>query len=232
MLKSIINFLKEVRFTFNNTSYSQAGEDAIIRYLFGDYGLTEITYLDIGTNSPIIGNNTYWFYKNGSKGVCVEADSTLINLIKLKRPKDKILNVGVSISKNSFADFYVFNQPAINTFDKFEAEKRLQSGLYNVIKVEKVALMNINDIISNNFNKFPDFLSLDIEGLDLDVLKSLDLNKYPIPVICVETCRYSESYIRPKDLDIIDFLTTNGYFIYADTYLNTIFVNNKWFYNH
>jgi len=52
---------------------------------------------------------------------------------------------------------------------------------------------------------------------------------YPIPVICVESCDYSETHIKPKDNQIIEFLTSIGYEVYADTYINTIFVNRKWF---
>ena len=60
-------------------SYSQAGEDAVINFLFNDYGKKQIQYLDLGTNIPHRDNNTYLFYKKGSSGVCVEADGSLIN---------------------------------------------------------------------------------------------------------------------------------------------------------
>jgi hypothetical protein len=102
-------------------------------------------------------------------------------------------------------------------------------GTFKLNEVVKVPLISINKIIKENFESFPDFLSIDIEGLDLDVLKSLDFNHYPIPVICVETCKYSENHIRPKDHSISDFLLTKGYEVYADTYINTIFVYKKWF---
>ena len=229
-MKTIIQILKKIKFNFTRTSYSQAGEDAIVRYLFNDYGLKSITYLDLGTNIPDYCNNTYWFYKNKSRGVCVEADSSLIENIKKSRPRDKVINVGVSVSNEKEADFYIFNEPAINTFNKLEADERSISGKYKIIKVNKVPLLNINDIISDNFKSYPDYLSIDIEGLDLDVLKSLNFSIYPIPVICVETCTYSENHIRPKDQTISEFMGTVGYEIYADTYLNTIFINKAWFY--
>jgi len=98
--------------------------------------------------------------------------------------------------------------------------------------VVKVPLININKIIKENFTAFPDFLSIDIEGLDLDVLKSLDFDQFPIPVICVETCTYSEDHIRPKDYSIAEFVISKGYEVYADTYINTIFVNKDWFYKN
>ena len=111
-----------------------------------------------------------------------------------------------------------------------EAEKRETSGTYKIKEVVKVPLVTINQIIKENFPAYPDFLSIDIEGLDLEVLKSLDFNKYPIPVICIETCVYSENHIRPKDLTIAEFIIPKGYEVYADTYINTIFVKTDWFY--
>lgn len=211
-------------------SYSQAGEDGVVGFLFMDKGISKISYLEIGTNIPDSGNNTYLFYKNGSRGVCVEADKTLIPLIKKIRPEDKVLNIGVAVSEQKEADFYIFDIKGINTFDKEEAEKRAASGANKILEVVSVPLININQLIKENFQTIPDFLSLDIEGLDLDVLKSLDFEKYPIPVLCVETCLYSENNIRPKDYAIIEFVLSKGYEVYADTYINTIFVNKEWFY--
>jgi FkbM family methyltransferase len=225
----IKEFLRKIKFKLTQTSYSQAGEDAIIRYLFKDYGIKKIKYLDLGTNIPNFGNNTYWFYLNNSNGVCVEADYILYQKIKKIRHKDNVIHAGVSISNQKKSIFYVFNEPALNTFDKSEANKRTISGKYSILKEVEVDLININTLISNNFDTFPDLISIDIEGLDLDVLKSLDFDKFHVPVFCVETCEYSETHIRPKNNTIIDFMLSKGYFIYADTYINTIFVNKKWF---
>ncbi len=171
------------------------------------------------------------FYTNGSRGVCVEADETLIGEIRKKRPGDKVLNYGVATGQQEAADFFIFDIPGLNTFDKEEAKKREAFGTVKVIRVVTVPLVHINKLVKENFDRYPDFLSLDIEGLDLDVLKSLDYTTYPIPVICVETCMYSENNIRPKDNSIAEFLCQQGYEIYADTYINTIFVNKKWFYD-
>lgn len=235
MMSSIKRIIKKVIYSiapppYVPASYSQAGEDAVLRFLFEDKKMKKISYLEIGTNIPDTGNNTYLFYRNGSRGVCVEADKTLIPQITQVRPEDKILNVGVSISNAKEAEFYIFNISGINTFDKEEAEKRAAYGTYKLVEVVKVPLVDINTLIAQNFDKYPDLLSIDIEGLDLDVLKSLDYEKYPLPVICVETCVYSENHIRPKDPAIAEFILSKGYEIYADTYINTIFVNKNWFY--
>lgn len=229
----IKRFLKKVLFVYKNTSYAQAGEDVVMQFLFNDTGKRKkINYLDIGTNIPDYGNNTYWFYKRGGHGVCVEADPTLISRIKQKRPKDTVINAGVAVSHLKEADFYVFNLPSISTFSKEEAEIRSHSGQNKIVKVAKIPLISINDLISQHYTTYPDLLSIDIEGVDLEVLKSLDYNRFPVPVICVETCTYSENHIRTKDPSIAEFLLAQDYEIYADTYINTIFVNKKWFYGN
>ena len=212
-------------------SYSQAGEDAILRFLFREMRMPNIKYLDIGTNIPDHGNNTYLFYKQGSRGVCVEADASLINDIKTARPQDKVIHAGVSVHDEKETDFYIFDEPSINTFDKKEAEYRNSLGSHKMIKVVKVPMVNINDLIKSNFENYPHLLSIDIEGLDMAVLSSLDYSSYPIPVICVETCTYSETHIRPKDTSVAEMLKGKGYETYADTYINTIFINKKWFYD-
>ena len=230
-INKIKNFLKKIKFKFTQTSYSQAGEDAIIRFLFNDFGTSKISYLELGTNRPDFGNNTYWFYLNHSRGVCVEADNDLVKNIKKVRPYDKVINFGVSTSNKKEADFYVFNQSDINTFDKIEAKKKSSSGKYRLIETRKVNLISVNNLLNDFFDSVPDLLSIDIEGLDLDVLKSLDFNRFPIRVICCETCSYSENHIRPKNNDIINFMKSKNYEVYADTYINTIFVNKNWFYS-
>ena len=211
-------------------SYSQAGEDAVLNFLFADKNMTAVSYLDIGTNTPDYCNNTYLLYQNGNRGVCVEADKTLIPLIESIRPGDKVINAGVADCEAIEADFFIFDIKGLNTFDKTEAEKRQASGAFKIIEVVKVPVVSINNIIESNFNTYPDFLSIDIEGLDLKVLKSLNFEKYPIPVVCVETCSFSENHIRPKEHAILSFMFSVGYEVYADTYINTIFVNKNWFY--
>jgi len=238
MIRVIKNLIKNIVFifikpkvtvAFNSFSHD-GGEDLIIKTLFNEVGISKPAYLDIGASDPTEVNNTFLFYQNGSRGVLVEANELLIPNIKLYRPEDKTLNCGVGVTTtNEEIDFYVFEQKGLSTFDKEEAERRNSSGTYKMIKISKVKLLNINTIISENFDTYPELLSIDIEGWDLQVLKTLDFTKYPIPVICAETCIYTETHIKPKNLAFLEFMSSVGYFIYADTYFNSIFVNSIWF---
>jgi FkbM family methyltransferase len=212
-----------------NESFSQAGEDCVIDFLFIGLGIDKPNYLELGVCNPIIGSNTYRFYKSGAKGILVEADSTQIETIKKVRPNDKVINVGISCSGENTADFYVFDLQGYNTFDKEEAHQREKISAHKIVRIDKVKLKSINEIISENFSSYPTFLSIDIEGLDFGVLKDLDTQKYPIPVVCAETCSFSETHVKPKDNSIKELMLSKGYMVYADTYINTIFVNENWF---
>jgi FkbM family methyltransferase len=212
-------------------SYAQAGEDVVMNFLFQGIGIKHPSYLELGVHHPDDANNTYKFYMEGSRGVLVEANPSLIPKIREKRPEDVVLNFGVGVTNEKAAQFFVFDEPGISTFDQKEADLRSDSGAHKLVTILSVEIKSITDILEENFKRRPDLLSIDIEGLDLAVLESLDTKKHPIPVICVETCVYSENHIRPKDHRIGDYMASIGYFPYADTYINTIYVNKDWFYS-
>lgn len=69
----------------------------------------------------------------------------------------------------------------------------------------------------------PNLISIDVEGLDLQILKTLNFEKYRPEVFCIETLQHSKNYTETKNQDLISFLETQDYFVYADTYINTIF---------
>ncbi len=231
MIKSLKNwiFYRGYQF-FGRNTFSQAGEDAIINNLLFQAGILQPTYLELGVCHPWEGNNTYKFYLRGATGVLVEADGSQISFIERSRPKDKVLNIGVTFTGEREAEFFIFDEKSVSTFSKEEAAIRQTSG-NQLIKTVKVPLMSINQIIEENFQNCPDILSIDIEGLDFEVLSQLDYKKYPIPIICAETCTYSLNHIKPKDRRIEELLSSYGYFLYADTYLNGIFVQDQWFKN-
>lgn len=210
-------------------SYSQAGEDRILNYLFHTMKISNPSYLDIGANLPKFCSNTYLFYENGSSGVCVEADPALFKNLSEARNRDKCLNVGVTFDNRKEADFYVFEVSGLNTLSKEEAEFREKNGSYKIKKVIKIPLKNINEILEENFDKTPDLISIDVEGIDLKILKSLNFEKYRPLAICVETITYSEDRTERKITEILDFVISKGYIIYADTHINTIFVDEERF---
>jgi FkbM family methyltransferase len=209
-------------------SYSQCGEDLIVRYIFDALAIDRPSYIDIGAHDPEYFSNTALFYKHGSKGINIEPDPKLFKKFLKKRKKDINLNIGISNSESE-ADFYLMSSPTLNTFSKAEADAYVSHG-YSILSIEKVKSYTLNQIISKYCGgQFPDFLSLDVEGLDFSILNSINYEVSIPIVICVETISFSETGQGRKNQQIIDFLVAKGYMIYADTYINTIFVKkDKW----
>jgi FkbM family methyltransferase len=211
-------------------SYSQAGEDMIVNYLLGSIGVKNPTYLEIGTNLPDRGNNTFYFYRRGFRGVCIEPDASLCELIRKVRPGDKLLNIGVGLTQDSSANFYIFPgyHHSWNTFSAEDAAAKEKESGFKARQVQ-VPLRTINSIIEENFESYPNFISLDVEGWDLAILKSMDLDKYRPEVFCVETISFSTQHKEVKMQDTIDYMHSKGYFSYADTHINTIFCKSELF---
>lgn len=215
-------------------SYSQNGEDLIIKDLFSRLAIQYPTYLDIGSNEPFSISNTYLLYSKGSKGVCIEPNLYLYKKFKRKRHRDICINAGIAFDEKTEADFYLFPKEAngLGTFSKKEAEfwettGNTTIGKYKVEAVIKTALVNINDIMSKYFSPHPNFISIDVEGLDQSILQTINFEKYKPEVFCVETLGYTNNNKETKNNELISLLESKGYFAYADTYINTIFCRKE-----
>jgi FkbM family methyltransferase len=207
----------------SNPSYAQSGEDAIVKLIFEDLGIALLTYLDVGAFKPIAYNNTYLFYSKGARGVLVEPNVDLIPELKAMRPKDTVLNLGIGVTDQDSASYYCLTLPEWNTFDKDEAERAVgkSGGKVRVEKVIKMPLVPINRIIEDHYyGKAPDFLSIDVEGMDLPILRTLDFRRFRPRVICTEAPSRTVS-------DMTEFLGGQGYSARAMTFANTIYVDEN-----
>jgi FkbM family methyltransferase len=208
-------------------SYSQSGEDVIVAFALGYLGLGQhVTYLDVGANDPVRLNNTYYFYKRGDHGVLVEPNGELCRLLREKRPGDTVLEAGIGVSAAKEADYYVMTFNGLNTFSKEEAEHHVETtkGRISIRRVVKMPLLNINDVMEAHFHGAPTFLSIDTEGLDLAILKSIDYRRFRPRIICAETLISHSKKTRPE---IPEFMATHGYVVRGGSFVNTIFVDSK-----
>lgn len=213
---------------YGQVSYSQSGEDVIISFIFNAIGITKPSYLDIGAHHPFYLNNTALFYETGSTGINVEPDPSLIKEFIKYRKKDININVGIS-NRNSKLDLYIMNIPTLNTFSEEEAHR--YEGLDIKIKeVREIDVISIYTLLDKYCNKkFPELLTIDTEGVDEIILKNIDYSKNSPIVICVETISFSTEGNGVKNVSLIEFIKSNGYLLYADTYINSIFVReNVW----
>ena len=234
LLEKIFRKIYISLFRHSKISYSQNGEDLIIKDLFSHLGIRQPSYLDIGANEPFVISNTYLFYSKGSKGVCIEPNLYLYKKFIRQRERDTCINAGIAFDEKKEADFYQFPKEAngLGTFSKQEAvfwetTGNEKVGKYKVEAIIKTPLVSINDIMEKYFTQHPNFISLDVEGLDLEILQTIDFIKYKPEVFCVETLGYSNENKETKNKTLINFLESKGYFVYADTYINTIFCRKE-----
>ena len=205
-------------------SYAQCGEDLIVEYVLAALGDDKVSNLDIGAHHPRYLSNTYLFYRQGGRGVCVEPDSKLLKRFEQARPRDICLPVGIGNSPRT-ADLFIMTTPTLNTFSRAEAERYQSYGTERIEDVVSVEIKAINQLLEEYFTVPPDFVSIDVEGMDLIIMKSYDFVRFRPKVLCVETLTYAEDGSEKKISEIENVLRQNDYLIYADTYINTIAVD-------
>ena len=206
---------------FNNISYSQRGEDIIIyNYLKYNCKLDSFFYIDIGCFDPIKYSNTYYLYKRNGKGICIDPQKKFAKKFKKKRPKDLFINKSISNKKQE--TLYLFKHNIITTTS--EDEKNIYEKLgYKLKKVEPVNSIDINSILAMANQKI-DFINIDCEGSEFEILKDINFDKYKPLIICIETIDPITSNKSKIYNKIVKFMRKNNYEILADTIVNTIFI--------
>tara|TARA_B100001057_G_C22589269_1_gene848310 strand:- start:16 stop:762 length:747 start_codon:yes stop_codon:yes gene_type:complete len=137
-------------------------------------------YIDVGCHHPLINNNTNILYKNGWRGINIDLDFNSIDMFNYFRPRDFNIKVALS-NKEGLSKLYFFhNRAAKNTIMKSRGR--------GAKSIKRIKINTLNNIIKNCEFKinYIDFLSIDVEGNELNVLKGLDFNKYKPKVIAIE----------------------------------------------
>ena len=214
---------------FPRVSYSRTGEDLIMEELFRNK--YSGFYVDIGAYHPINFSNTYKYYLKGWKGINIDPSIETINSFNRVRPRDINLNLAVGEAAG-VSDYFVFeNDASMNTISQVfmeEAQKKIGLILSEKREIEV-------DTLESVFNKYLpknvaiDILSVDVEGIDFEVLKSNNWNKYRPKVICVEA---EGSLLHISDCETTFYLVNNGYTPMGYTFLtkeigNVIFMENN-----
>jgi len=224
-ISRIINKIFNIK---QKISFSQSGEDIIIKFLIDTLKKEKVRYFDIGTNHPVNLNNTYLLYLMGFQGVCIEPDPQYKNLIRKFRPRDIYLACGITPGLSGRADYFLMDDHSLNTFSGSGAKDMVDLHHKKIIKTVKVPLLNINELLKKYFDhKAFTILSVDVEGLDYDVVSSIDFNAYRPDIFCIETLSYSTDLSGNKDSRFTRFMEAMDYKLYADTYINSIFIDKR-----
>lgn len=197
--------------TFFN-SYSQRREDLIIDKLLNNK--KQGFYVDVGAHDPFRFSNTKRFYDKGWRGINIDPNPSSIKKFITKRKRDMNLALGIG-NKSGPLSFYEFFPTTLSTFSQKEAKQYIKKG-FKLVAESKVTVRTLGAVL-NEFckNRQIDFLSVDTEGTDLEVLQSNNWKNFKPKVICVET--------KGSFNKINTFFRKHGYQLEHNNGINSIF---------
>ena len=171
-------FIKSKKIQNKRKSYSNWGLDMLADDFFKNK--SKGAYIDVGCHHPFLNNNTYKLYKRGWRGINIDLDFNTIEMFNFFRGYD--LNIEAAVSNtHGEKEFYFFhNRSAINTLSE-------KSGI-KAKEVKKIKTITLNSIIENSKykNEKIDYVSIDVEGHELEVIKGFNLDKYKPNLIILE----------------------------------------------
>lgn len=209
---------------WGNSSWSQEGEDLILKRIFENQ--TEGFYIDVGAHHPKRYSNTYSFYRRGWRGINIDAMPGSMNLFKYVRKRDINLEHGVGPEEGSI-EYYIFNDAALNGFSKeLSLSRDSEKNEYSIVDTIKTPISRLDKILDAHLDKGQsiDFLSVDVEGFDLEVLKSNNWKLYRPKIVIVEVLGSSIEEILHTE--IYNFLLSKNYEAIAKT-INSVFFSDK-----
>ena len=207
--------------TLNNIAKkTQEGEDQVLSRIFG--GEKVGFYIDVGAHHPRRFSNTFLFYKKGWHGINIDATPGSMRIFRKDRARDLNIEIGVGLEE-SCLNYYVFNEPALNSFSENISRERHNSQTeYKILKVLPVDVLPLSIILDRNLpdGQGIDFMTVDVEGLDYDVLKSNNWVKYRPKIVLAEVLGSSLNELQ--DSQIGRLMNEVGYVLHAKT-VHTVF---------
>ena len=223
MLKYLYYLYYRPKIFFPRKSYSTFGEDLIVEKFFRNK--KKGFYVDIGCYHPLEGNNTYLLFKKGWNGINADVNSLSVDLFNKARKNDHNINIAVSNQKKRLKIYFRRKINMLNTSSKKLAKIHFRNGFES--KVIKSNSLNMIIKGSRFKKKKIDFLNIDVEGSELNVLKSLDFIKYKPKLICIEIHNHEEMYNKSLDYlkrnKVYKFLIKKGYKIFWNNEFSFIF---------
>ena len=205
---------------FYQKSYAQEGEDIVLQRFLAE--VKKGFYVDVGAHHPKRFSNTYTYYKKGWRGINIEPRPGSKTLFDKIRPRDINLELPVNSVEEELT-YYIFNEPALNGFSKEDSQMRDGVGEYKIIDKIKIKTRTLKNILDQYLSEGQhiDFLSVDVEGLDMEVLRSNDWSKYKPDIILVEDKNFD--FTEPMKSMVFSFLIIQGYTVVAKTFNTLVF---------
>ncbi len=190
-------------------AYSHWGVDLIITKLLNSKN--KGIYIDVGCHHPFLNNHSYLLYKSGWEGINIDIDYNSIDMFNFFRKSDVNIQTAVTDHKGEVDLFFYHNRAAKNTISKeFGSDAK---------EKKKINSDTLNNIIENSKfkNSKIDFVSIDVEGNEMNVLNGFNLKKYKPKLILLEFILPNKKEFYEKDIneitnsEVYKFLIKNEY---------------------
>jgi len=196
----------------------------ILRSLFESDGIDMEKggiYVDVGAHHPKRFSNTLFFYERGWHGINIDPNEGTEELFSKSRPRDKTIEVALS-EKPGFQEFFTYDEPALNSLNNRDEE--LADTPYVSSGTKTVEVSTLKDVLSLFFKDSisqPNFLDIDVEGHELEVLKGNDWSKFRFSYILIE--QKLQSLASSANPSLTNYLEELGYMPLAHSRLSAIF---------
>jgi hypothetical protein len=203
-------------------SYAQEGEDLVLKRLFD--GRPRGFYVEVGCHHPFRFSNTYLFYRRGWTGICIDPLPGTVRRFGRWRPRDITVELGVSLHCSTLT-YFMFDEPAVNTFDDAAARRVIEEGRYRILEKRSIQTEPLARIIEARLPSGVeqiDFFSIDVEGLDLQVLQSNDWERFAPRAVIAECFESDLDAIQENA--VVRFMSGVGYKPYAKSGHSVVFV--------
>lgn len=209
---------------FSKAVYSHWGEDSIIEYTLG--AISNGRYLDIGCYHPALYSNTMKLYDKGWSGVNIDPNPYMIEQYATFRPRDISLNVAVGAARGTVEFFKFHDWASSNTGSRQFAEAIAEGSGISMPEATIVEVMPLLEIMETYFGgKAPDFMNIDVEEMDIDVLRSNDWGRYRPSLVAVEDLHFS--FDSPEASGIYQFMIATGYEMFSRCIYTSFFRDTR-----
>jgi FkbM family methyltransferase len=204
------------------SSFSQHGEDMILRALFDVNPPDSNFYVDVGAHHPQRFSNTYYFYLQGWAGLNIDAMPGSMAEFKKARPRDINVEAAVSDVPEDLT-FYIYNEPALNTFSSELVKSRSNIERYKVLEERRIRTVTLTELLANHLSPGQriGFLSIDVEGLDERILNSVDWARFSPSYVITEIGWPDDS--GSPNVPTNDYMKRVGYRLVGRTVGTSIF---------
>lgn len=193
-------------------SYAQYGEDTLLRAVFARYPSSyKGFYVDIGAHHPMRFSNTRLFYEQGWSGICVDPLPGLAKEFARWRSRDRFVQVGVAAEEGEMV-YHMFDESAMNTC----SERVATQCVLPLVDRQHVKVMPCSRLLAQYLppGRTIDILSVDVEGMDAEVLRSNDWSRYRPRVVVAEVMT-SAAIIDVLATEIVRFMAEQRYVVFA-----------------